>query len=286
MIRKLQILQQNKQTVPKIIELRRQNRALGFDGEEIICRTLGIDRAKLLISGDVQICGEQLTAVEKRLTRLREGEPLQYILNSAYFYSREFFVDDRVLIPRFDTECVVEYALNELKSGGAFADICCGSGCIGLTVLSECESAHGTLLDISDGALEVTKINGDRLGLNGRFELQRFDVMSEECWEKLGKFDVIVSNPPYIPTKDIDTLSPQVLKEPRIALDGGDDGMDFYKKIITSSRSHFTRGVNIIFEIGYDEGEKMRRLADTLGVRCEIKCDLNGCDRVALLKEM
>ncbi len=270
----------------KIFELRQKYKHIGFDAEEIVCNTLCIDRAHLLISGDDEVPADKLKEIENRLTRLREGEPLQYILGSAFFYGREFFVDSRVLIPRYDTECVTEYAVKEMKNGGVFADICCGSGCIGLTVLAECENTKGTLLDISEDALNVTRINGERLGILERFEVLRFDVMSDECWENLGKFDLIISNPPYIPTEDIKTLSPQVLKEPRIALDGGVDGMDFYRKITEKSRNHFTRGVNIIFEIGYDEGQKMKDLAKSLGLCCEIKCDMNGLDRVALLKEM
>ena len=269
----------------KIFELRQKYKCHGFDSDEIICHTLGIDRGRLLISGDDEISPEHLENAENRLTRLREGEPLQYILNSAFFYGREFYVDSRVLIPRFDTECAVEYAVKEMKNGGTFADICTGSGCIGLTLLCECENTKGTLLDISEGALEVTGINGERLGVTDRFDAVHFDVMSDECWEKLGKFDLIVSNPPYIPTEDIKTLSAEVLREPRIALDGGADGMDFYRKITEKSRNHFNRGVNIIFEIGYDEGEKMKELANSLGLNCEIKCDINGLDRVALLKE-
>ncbi len=269
----------------KIFELRQKYKHIGFDAEEVICNTLGIDRAHLLLSGNDEVQNDKLKEIENRLTRLSEGEPLQYILGSSFFYGREFFVDQRVLIPRYDTECVLEYAVNELKEGTTFADICTGSGCIGLTLLSECKNTHGTLLDISNDALDVVRINGERLGLTDRFTSKQFDVMSDECWENLGKFDLIVSNPPYIPTEDIKTLSPQVLKEPRIALDGGADGMDFYRKITEKSRNHFTHGVNIIFEIGYDEGEKMKDLANSLGLYCEIKCDMNGLARVALLKE-
>ena len=269
----------------KIFDLRQKYKHFGFDGDEIICRTLGVDRAHLLLSGGDEISDDKLEMTENRLTRLSEGEPLQYILNSAFFYGREFFVDFRVLIPRFDTECVVECAVKELENGGVFADICTGSGCIGLTLLCECENTRGTLLDISRDALDVAKINGERLVVSERVKALEFDVMSDECWDALGKFDLIVSNPPYIPTDDIKTLSVQVLNEPKIALDGGADGMDFYRKITEKSRCHFTHGVNIIFEIGYDEGEKMKELANSLGLHCEIKCDLNGNPRVALLKE-
>ncbi len=274
-----------KNPTVKIFELRQKYKHHGFDGEEIICNTLGLDRAHLLISGGEEIPQDKLELTENRLTQLSEGEPLQYILNSAFFYTREFYVDSRVLIPRFDTETLIGYALKELKPGGTFADICTGSGCIGLTLLCECENTKGTLLDISKDALDVTKINGERLGIADRFDALCFDVMSDECWEKLGKFDLIVSNPPYIPTEDIKTLSRQVLKEPRIAFDGGFDGMDFYRKITEKSQGHFSCGVNIIFEIGYDEGEKMKDLAKSLGLNCEIKCDISGNPRVALLKE-
>ncbi len=268
----------------KIAEIRRNNRDIIHDCDEIICFTLGIDKARLLLCGDADLTVEQCDEILKRLTLLREGEPLQYILNRCDFYGRQFFVDNRVLIPRFDTETLVHYALKN-KMINAFADVCCGSGCIGISLLCEMPDLHGTLLDISNDALEVCRINAERLNVQNRCNIQRFDVMNDGCWQSLDKFDLLVSNPPYIPTDDINTLSPQVKREPYIALDGGKDGMDFYKKIIEGSRCHFTNGVNIIFEIGYDEGEKMQHLAKAFGLYCEIKRDINGCDRVALLNE-
>lgn len=271
--------------IPQTIsDIRRINRDILHDCDEIICHALGIDRARLLMQGDTLLEGMALEEILKRLTRLRDGEPLQYILNRCDFYGREFFVDNRVLIPRFDTEILVENAL--LQQGvSRVADICCGSGCIGLSLLCERQNVHATLLDISCGALDVCRINAERLGVLDRCDIHYFDVMSDECWGALGVFDLIVSNPPYIPTEDIKSLSVQVKKEPYIALDGGIDGMDFYKKIIESSKGHFTNGVNIIFEIGYDEGAKMKALASSCGLNCKIKRDLNGCDRVALLNE-
>lgn len=266
----------------KISELRSRNKDIAFEADEIICKTLGIDRAKLLLCKDTELTEDALCEIEEMLTRLRDGEPLQYILGSCWFYGREFFVDGRVLIPRFDTECVVEYALKNIK-GGSVADICSGSGCIALTLLCEREDIRCSLFDISPDALEVSRINAQKLGVSDRASFNEFDVMSDECWDKFGTFDTLVSNPPYIPTGDIPSLSQNVLREPRIALDGGADGMDFYRKIIERSRSHFTHGVNIIFEIGYDEGEKMISLAKSEGLSCEIKKDINDRDRVALL---
>lgn len=268
----------------KISELRRQNRDIAFEADEIICKTLGYDRSTLLLSQDNILQKETLSEIQNRLTRLREGEPLQYILNSCYFFGREFYVDGRVLIPRFDTECVVEYALQNIK-GTNVVDICSGSGCIGLTLLCERKDLSCSLFDISPDALEVSAINAKKLGVYDRVTFGEFDVMSDECWDKLGTFDTLVSNPPYIPSGDIPALSVNVLREPRIALDGGVDGMDFYRKIIESSRCHFTHGVNIIFEIGYDEGEKMTSLAKQHGLLCNIEKDISGRDRAAILKE-
>lgn len=269
----------------KIADIRRENSDIRYECDEILCDILNIDRTALLLRLFDDIGQENEEIVKCRLTRLRNGEPLQYILKRAPFFGRDFFVDEGVLIPRYDTECLITASLERLEDKKTFADACCGSGCIGITLLCELHHTHGVLLDISDAALSVSRANAKKHAVSDRCDIQKLDVTDKSAWDTLGKFDVIVSNPPYIPTCDIPNLSEQVLREPHIALDGGEDGMDFYKKIIEYSAGHFTSCVNIIFEIGYDEGEKICALAKDFGLSCEIRRDINGCDRVALLNE-
>lgn len=269
----------------KIADIRAENRDIRYECDEIICHVLNTDRAGLLMRLYTELEDDRYECIMHGLTCLKSGEPLQYILKKAPFFNRDFYVEDGVLIPRYDTECLVELSLDVLKNKSTFADVCCGSGCIGITLLCENDGLFGTLLDISPKALKVSGINSERFGVEKRCSISHFDVMKKAFWDTLGKFDVILSNPPYIPSGDIPTLSKTVLREPIIALDGGEDGMDFYKKIIEYSTGHFNDKVNIIFEIGYDEGEKMRALASSFGLLCEIRRDMNGCDRVALLNE-
>ena len=213
---------------------------------------------------------------EKRLGRI----PLQYILGEAPFCGRLFKVDPRVLIPRPETELLCEWALDVLKDlpSPRVLDLCCGSGCIGLTVKAERPDARVTLSDISEDALNVTAVNAVRLSSD--VSVCRSDLLEElsGC-----AFDLIVSNPPYIPSSVCDHLQPEVMKEPRLALDGGHDGCSLYRRIIETAPSVLVPGGKLMLEIGIDESDNLSGLLFQQGYRCiEIHEDHSGIERMIL----
>ena len=213
---------------------------------------------------------------EKRLSRI----PLQYILGEAPFCGRVFKVDPRVLIPRPETELLCEWALDVLKGlpSPRVLDLCCGSGCIGLTVKAERPDARVTLSDISENALNVTAVNAVRLSSD-------VSVCRSDLLEDLSgcAFDLIISNPPYIPSSVCDHLQPEVMKEPRLALDGGYDGCSLYRRIIETAPSVLVSGGKLMLEIGIDESDYLSGLLIQQGYRCiEIHEDYSGIERMIL----
>lgn len=233
--------------------------------------------SELLVHLDDEIDEKEKKDLFTGIARLEEKEPLQYVLKKAPFYGREFYVDPRVLIPRFDTEILVNQVLEAIPAGGeeAILDLCTGSGCIGLTIAMERPGSKVVLSDLSDGALQVAKKNRERFGLDVR-------ILKSDLFSRIkGRFSVIVSNPPYIPDPVIDTLSDEVKKEPRIALSGGRDGLDFYRRIAKEAGSFLCPGGKLFLEIGYDEGESVSLLLEDAGFSSvHVVTDLGNLDRV------
>lgn len=213
--------------------------------------------------------------------------PLQYALGRWYFMGERFTVSPDCLIPRPDTEILVYEALRLLKRGGCVADLCTGSGCIGISMLKNREDITSmTLADISSGALGVAKENARLLGVEDKCTLVLCDVTKEI---PLGKYDMILSNPPYIPSADIEALSDEVKNEPRLALDGGDDGLDIVLSLIDSAPSSLNEGGYLLVEFGYDQGEKIasimdKRLSDGTYSSYKILKDYGSNDRVLVAK--
>ncbi len=216
------------------------------------------------------------------LARRAAHEPLQYILGRTWFFGYEFFVDERVLIPRYDTEVLVDAVLGWIsrKEQGAplrMLDLCTGSGCVLLTVMREaaCE-IDGTGTDISQGALEVASLNAERLGVEP--ELLQGDLLSPAE----GNYDIITANPPYIPTDVIPTLSEEVRNhEPLLALDGEADGLHFYRRIAAGAPAHLKDGGLLAMEIGFDQAEAVSALLKEEGFsEIGVVKDLAGLDRV------
>lgn len=222
-----------------------------------------------------------LTMIHERI----EGTPVQYITHEQNFYGYDFYVDERVLIPRQDTEVLVECVQQQMQQKmlrkqsadcGKLLDVCTGSGCIAITLANvlQWEEVLGT--DVSLDALAVAKKNGDRLNHNVKF-------LQSDLFEKIeGKFDVIVSNPPYIPSEVIETLSTEVKDfEPRLALDGTKDGLFFYRKIIDQARKYLKKEGLLFFEIGFDQAEEVKALFYEFGYEdVRIVTDLAGLNRV------
>ena len=217
-----------------------------------------------------------LDAVARRLNH----EPLQYILGEAFFYGEVYEVTPDCLIPRADTEVLVEHALRLLPQGAIFADLCTGSGCIAISTLAHRTDAFACAYDISEGALALARKNAQKNGVARRITFHHIDVLKEI---PAGPFNAILSNPPYIATAVVNTLSQEVKQEPRIALDGGETGMDFYRAIVKNGISSLAPDGFFLFEIGYDQGIAMKELAKEYGMACTVFKDYGGNDRVAYL---
>ena len=217
-------------------------------------------------------------AVEKRINHI----PLQHIVGETEFMGLTFKVNDKVLVPRFDTEILVDEVVKYV--GDEFykiLDMCTGSGCIAITVSDICDNAKVVAADISKDALDVAKENN---------EINSTDVefVESDLFENVeGLFDVIVSNPPYIKTEEIETLMDEVkLHDPRLALDAGEDGLEFYRRIIKDSKDYLKQDGMIFFEIGFDQAEDVSKLLDENGFKdIVVKKDLAMNDRVIFAKK-
>jgi release factor glutamine methyltransferase len=216
--------------------------------------------------------------LEALLARRYSGEPLQYIRKRTEFYSREFYVDDRVLIPRPETELLVEAVLGVAPEGGRVIDIGSGSGCIAITIERERPDLHVLSVDRSVDALAVAAIN--RARLESRVELAASDLMSAVR----GPFDVIVSNPPYVPLGEYEELAVEVrIHEPRIALTPGPSGLEIIDRIFDDARRHLTPRGHLVLEIGYGQEQALRDLAQTKGFTVDAALpDLAGIPRVVV----
>ena len=215
-----------------------------------------------------------LDVIKKRSERY----PLQYITHTAYFYGAEYYVDESVLIPRFDTENLVELVLKNEKDAKNFLDMCTGSGCIAIAIKDNLKGINATAADISEAALKVAKKNADGHCADITF-------IHSDLFENIdGKYDFIVSNPPYIVKDVISTLMPEVKDyEPANALDGGEDGLDFYRQIIKESPKYLNKKGRLYFEIGYDQGESVSNLMRDAGFEdILVKSDLSGNDRCVM----
>lgn len=217
-------------------------------------------------------------AYNAALTRYNEGEPLAYLLGEEYFWRYRFVVTPDVLIPRPDTERLVELAISALPRNGRFADLCTGSGAIALSVAADRPDALCDAVDISPAALAVARENARLLSVDSRVTFHEADLLADDPLS--GEYDLILSNPPYIPSADI-ALYPTLCYEPQIALDGGEDGMVFYRALITRFAHHLKKSGAFLFEIGYDQGEQIRTLASEHGFSCVVTKDYGGNDRVA-----
>lgn len=255
-----------------------------IDAQWLMMAVYDWTRPSYIMNQTIAVEQEKLAVFNAYMTRRLSGEPLQYILNHQSFYGYDFYVDERVLIPRFETEELVEKAVNicrKMSGQGMLKvmDMCSGSGCIGITVLKEVEQASCTFVDISKDALEVAEKNSRQLGVAGRSTFIHSDLFADV---KEDEYDMILSNPPYIVSEVIDSLEEEVrMKEPGLALDGGQDGLDFYRRIVRDSRDKLTKGGWLFFEIGYDQMEAVKELmlsagySDVAGYR-----DLSGNDRI------
>lgn len=234
--------------------------------------------AKLLLES---FRGEALeNAVKRRLSHY----PLQYILGEWYFYREVYEVNESCLIPRSDTEILVDEAIKKLCNGARFLDLCTGSGCVAISTLANRPDTTATVVDLFPETLALATRNAARNGVSDRFTPIRYDVLQAPDTKFAAEsFDAILSNPPYIPNNVVPTLQTEVGFEPQAALAGGTDGLDFYRAILQNWRKLLRPHGILLFEIGYDQGDTLCQLAAAAGMRCEIKKDYGGLDRVAIL---
>lgn len=246
----------------------------------------GRSRASLMFSLDEDVSNEPcFTHFRELIERRVKREPLQYILGKWSFFGDEYFVSPACLIPRADTETVVEVLLSRLKKGTSIADLCCGSGCIGIAALRNSD-ARCVSVDVSENALAVARKNADSLGVSDRIRFAVCDVLDKKSVDSVfsdEKFDVIASNPPYIKPSDAKTLAPELSYEPEIALFGGEDGMLFYRVITETFLTHLTDGGAFVYEIGYDEADDIKKIADAHSLSCTVINDIEGRARAAIL---
>ena len=244
------------------------------DADWIYCELLDKKRAELASVKRVK------TGIVKQADgyadRLLGGEPLDYVLGNSDFCGIRIKVDERVLIPRFETELLAAEAVKELtgKPDAAALDMCTGSGCIAAYIARN-TAARVTAADISDGALDVARENLKGLGAT---------VVKSDMFGAIeGEFDVITANPPYIKTFDIEGLAPQVTAQPRLALDGGEDGLRFYRLIAEQAKKHIKKGGVLMTEIGFDQADAVTELFADLG-ECRVIKDLDGKDRIVVCR--
>lgn len=254
--------------------------APSHEAAEIVRVTLGKSREWCLANRDAVLP----QSIDDVFIKRENGIPLQYILGEAWFYGNRFIVSPDCLIPQPDTEHCVSIALSYLNTGGQLLDLCTGSGCIAISIIKENTTAHGVAVDISTDALEIAKQNSVDNATADRLSLIHADVFSDEIIPLVRDADVIVSNPPYINTDVIDTLSIEVQHEPRIALDGGADGMIFYRHFIEKLTKHMKPSAVMILELGYDQSERITELCDVNNLTCRLHRDFGGNIRVAEIR--
>ncbi len=254
-----------------------------LDAEILLAKVLGLTRVQLYTRFDQPLQDEELKNYKAFIQRRIKREPLAYIVGSKEFYSRDFIVTSDVLIPRPETEMLIDEAISFAKDRETLqmVDLGTGSGCIAITLALEIPNSLVWAIDFSEKALEITKKNVEKYQLQERVRIIYADILKQEWSKEISPFDLIVSNPPYISSGEIEKLTPEIQFEPRAALDGGKEGFDYYETMIPSSFLHLKKGGIALFEIGFDQEKKIRELLEKTGNdNFEIKLDLAGHPRV------
>lgn len=242
------------------------------------------EKEYLMVHDNEKITEQEYNEFIKYINKINEGYPIQYITNVQEFMKLNFYVDENVLVPQPDTEILVEKVLELIKNKQLdVLDLCTGSGAIGISIVKYNKNAKVTAIDISKKALDIAKMNNK----NNNTEIE---FILSDMFENLQnrKFDFIVSNPPYIKTSVIEVLNNEVKNEPHIALDGGEDGLEFYRIIINEGYKYLNENGYIALEIGFDQKEDILELINKSGRYTDIACykDLGGNDRVIIVRKI
>ncbi len=259
----------------------------GFEADCIVADLLGVTNSVLPVVGSTDVSSEIEKKAESFVQRRHNGEPLQYILGKWEFYGKSFYVGEGVLIPRPETELLVDIALDFLKNkkNPTCFDLCSGSGCIGITLASLLPASQVTVLEKSDEALKYLRRNKE---LNNTYNLE---VVQGDLFDGYSVFgerrcDILLSNPPYIRRDIIPGLQREVQKEPAMALDGGEDGLDFYRAIAEKWLSCIKPGGMIAVEIGEEQGSDVSEIFSKYFADVEVIKDFSGNDRVVTAKNI
>ena len=247
-----------------------------LDARLLLDEVCGTDHNTLLWHGDREVSEKEEELYRNTIEQRAQHVPLLHILGYQDFMGLRFHVNEHVLITRQDSEILVEEAMMYLHDGMRILDLCTGSGCILLSLLHYSNDCEGTGVDISKEALQVAALNAELLGIKA-------DFLKSDLYEKVtGKFDLLVSNPPYIEWKVIPTLMEEVREyDPYIALDGGEDGLDFYRRIIGGAQDYLKRGGQILMEIGSGQAQAVSELLREAGFKeIDVCRDFAGLDRV------
>lgn len=234
-----------------------------LDAELLLGRALDLDRVGLYLNFDRPLTPSELASYRELVKRRGQREPVQYILGEAEFWSLPFAVSPAVLVPRPDTEVLVEEALKRLDGAARVLDVGTGSGAIAVAIAHECPEAAVVGLDLSAEALEMATANARRNGVEARVELRRGDLHRLEG----GPYDLVVSNPPYIPRGDLQGLMPEVTRfEPQQALCGGEDGLDCYRALAAQATALLAEGGWLLLEVGIGQADEVRQLLREAGL--------------------
>lgn len=257
--------------------------AATLEARELVCFAAGKTREELQCDGRLYVPQEIEARTRDLVARHLAGEPVAYLIGEWEFYGLPLDISESVLIPRPDTEVLAQEAIEYVKTldNPRVLDLCAGSGCIGLAVASQCKNARVVLGEKDEGALRICRQNIRRNALNGQVVSLQVDALKKPS-PQLGEFDCIISNPPYIPTAEIETLDVSVRDyEPHLALDGGMDGLDFYRVICEKWRDALHAGGRLYFEIGIGQADEVLRIMRSVGFgEINIVPDLNGIPRV------
>ena len=250
-----------------------------LDAEILMARVLGANREYVILNNNKDLEDQNFENFKSLIKDRANRKPIAYLLNKKFFWNNEFYVNKNTLIPRPDTEIIVEQILKFTKNKNSLniLDIGVGSGCILLSILNERKKFFGTGIDISKNSLDICKKNAKKLLVEKRTKLYKSDVDKFT----LGKYDLIVSNPPYIKSSDLKYLESDILKfEPKLALDGGLDGLSVIRKVIKKSSDLIKKNGKLILEIGFDQKNKVAKILKKEGFYInKIQKDLANNDR-------
>jgi len=244
------------------------------------------DRTFLLAHGEATLSPAELELYQSLIERRGLGEPLQYITGHQEFFKLDFETSPDVLIPRPETESIVEIGMEILKDkpGPFVADIGTGSGCIVISLLNELRKARAIATDVSSAALAVASRNARRYGVSARLRLIGSDLFSK--LEPTEQFDLILSNPPYVPADDLNDLQREVSYEPRRALDGGRDGLVVIRRLLKEAPDFLRTRAHLVFEIGFNQADPVKRIIDSTAWQLiDIRRDLQGIPRTVVLRK-